>query len=192
MAEGYNIYDRPTRDGASSLLEAVPGNVTQHVVTGFANSSIQHLHVKAECACGIEDIDPVAGKRLVKVVFDESGNLTLPVPNPVRDLRGLAAFGGALSVKWSYDKSRQPAAPTRFDIYVDGEASPSLNASHVAGKRHYSTALGTFSDGQLVTVRVVPITNGGTNGPSRQVSIRARAAVPDQPASPLEVEVSTT
>jgi len=160
MGNAYRIYRRDTVDGTAQMVAEVSSATLELDVSG-ASPSEAWYNVRAVSSCGVEDVDPASNKQ-VRVAFDSSGDLILPVPSAPIELTLAAEAAGRLILYWSWTSTSSPVLPDQFNIYIDsaGGASPAFaytTPDHVVAysrRRRFELDLGTFADALLVRVVV--------------------------------------
>ncbi|MBI1369053.1 MAG: hypothetical protein GC162_10415 [Planctomycetes bacterium] len=190
--QGYNIYARPTDTAEDELIAVAPAGVNSIDLTDFAAGSTQLVSVRSVNRCGVEDDDAAPVRQ---VSFDDDGNLILPAPNTVIELRLKVAAGGEVTAVWLYRENGQSVAPDRFNVYIttgdDAFDFGTVDAAvSYSPSRQFSQAIGTYAHGTRVRVAVESVSADGIAQVAKRIaSIVVDASAPDQPTG-LAVEVT--
>lgn len=201
-ARRHEVYTRPTRDGADTLVATVwPGDDPEVVITG-APSTERFVWVRAFNRLDKPDAEDVAPK-LRRVAFDAAGELILPVPNAPINLTLAPAAGGKILATWSYNSFGQETPPASYHVYVaTGVAAFNFttpdqvvsSSGRVLGRTITTAAVptGAFAHGTVVRVVVRAVGEPGVGAEENnttEATATADAVAPDAPAS-LTVEVT--
>ncbi|MEM7626583.1 MAG: hypothetical protein AAF333_13385 [Planctomycetota bacterium] len=189
-ARRYGVIRR-VEGGDDELVATTEPGTLERVVEGI-NNSAERFYVTAVNRVDLPDRD-VIDVDLRLVAFDGTGELILPVPSPVRNLRLVPGPGGQVSAEW-YQRSRGAApAAASFNVYVATGTDPiDFAAPALAGVsprlRSRSVELGTFAHGTLVKAVVRAVSAQGAEEANTIEAQVTADAIPPAPASLLTVE----
>lgn len=162
-ARRYEVMRRVTGGDDVLVASAGPGEL-QAVVAGIDNSA-ENFYVCAYNRVNLPDRDPIDGD-LRLIAFDTEGDLIVPVPSAVRDLRLVAKAGGMVTAEWEQRSRRGTPAAASFNVYVATEMDDVIfttptHAGVVSVSRPRSLSLGTFLHGTVVKTVVRAVSADG-------------------------------
>lgn len=177
---GYELFVRPTRDAAETLVGIAPASANQMVLTG--------LPANAQCWVRIAAVDRLGQAdnelRLLRLITDGSAQVAPPVPNAPLNLVLTPLAGGYIEATWGYLATGQAVAPAGFRIYTAADAdqpdwSASVASVGYAEITQFRAVLGPYAHGQRRVVGVRSVASSGAVNPRGAVaSAVAQAAVP--------------
>lgn len=190
----YEIYRRPTIDGADALYAVVASPSLSYLLTGQAADSSYYYHVKAVSECGVRDVDSVT-PRLRRAAFDGDAELIPPVSNVPHSLQLELGAAGNVTLRGRYSAVSAEATLDQVNVYVatGATAFDFEVVDHEVAVRgaSFSQDLGAFANGTTVRVVAKSATEtGDESAASTEVTIVADAAAPSAPAGSV-FEVST-
>ncbi|MEM1445139.1 MAG: hypothetical protein AAGF84_03730 [Planctomycetota bacterium] len=185
-ASRIEVLRRDTAQGADTLVETLPANATQTLVTGPSNTD-RNIRTRRFNACGLGDLDD-ARVRQQRLAFDGDGNLILPAANGPIDLQLVAGPAGLVTARWRYRRTRTLPVAVEWRAYVATDADPMSLVTPTAtrtgsARGRLQLSLGTFTHDTLVRAVVVSVTDQGVVCPvGDEASVTADAQAPTAPS----------